>query len=131
MVFKRKDFPGGKPDASDEANILWQRVRESEPLLSKEELEEGRRLFYVGITRARKHLSLVVPNDDGLAKWINKAWYSTPKRSPIATRFVYESGWSGSRQVSDAIHNCTAEEKKADFSKFHQWYLRELQWLKV
>ncbi|AOV15450.1 ATP-dependent DNA helicase Rep [Klebsiella oxytoca] len=98
---------------------------------AEEEIEEERRLFYVGITRTKQQLNLVVPLDEGLARWLKNRWDSTPKKSPIATRFVYEAGWTACAVTSDAIYNSTVEKQKADFSKFHQWYLRDLQRLKV
>jgi DNA helicase-2/ATP-dependent DNA helicase PcrA len=101
------------------------------PPPTEQEIEEERRLFYVGITRAKRQLNLVTPFDEGLARWLKNRWDSTPKKSPIATRFVYEAGWSACTVTSDAIYNNTAEKLKTDLSKFHQWYLRDLQRLKV
>ncbi|NNJ08531.1 ATP-dependent helicase, partial [Streptomyces sp. PKU-MA01144] len=98
---------------------------------TEEVIEEERRLFYVGITRTKQQLNLVVPLDEGLARWLKNRWDSTPKKSPIATRFVYEAGWTACAVTSDAIYKSTVEKQKADFSKFHQWYLRDLQRLKV
>lgn len=120
-----KEFPGGRPDDTHKSRAS---VAE---LLPEDELEEERRLFYVGITRAKQQLNLVVPIDEGLTKWLKNVWDSTPKREPIATRFVYEAGWTACALTSDAIYNSTVEKQKSDFSKFHQWYLRDLQRLKV
>jgi DNA helicase-2/ATP-dependent DNA helicase PcrA len=55
-----------------------------------DELREERRLFYVAITRAIKHLHLIVPKDKVLDDWNRKGWSSTPKREVEATRFVFE-----------------------------------------
>ena len=40
---------------------------------AEEEIEEERRLFYVGITRTKQQLNLVVPLDEGLARWLKTA----------------------------------------------------------
>ncbi|WP_318437865.1 ATP-dependent helicase [Photobacterium leiognathi] len=56
-----------------------------------DEIQEERRLFYVGVTRCIKSLTLHIPEDEMLSHWLEKGWYSTPKRTPIATRFIYES----------------------------------------
>lgn len=122
-----QEFPGGKPDDV-------RGIRTSMPTLPTEEvaeIEEERRLFYVGITRTKQQLHLVVPLDEGLARWLNNRWDSTPKKSTKATRFVYEAGWSACTVTSDAIYNNTAEKQKHDLSKFHQWYLRDIQRLKI
>ncbi|HEE9229443.1 TPA: ATP-binding domain-containing protein, partial [Salmonella enterica subsp. enterica serovar Typhimurium var. monophasic 4,[5],12:i:-] len=120
-----QEFPGGKPD-----DVYSVRTSMNTPP-TEEVIEEERRLFYVGITRTKQQLNLVVPLDEGLARWLKNRWDSTPKKSPIATRFVYEAGWTACAVTSDAIYKSTVEKQKADFSKFHQWYLRDLQRLKV
>ncbi|HHQ4672632.1 TPA: 3'-5' exonuclease, partial [Aeromonas veronii] len=96
-----------------------------------QEIEEERRLFYVGITRTKQQLNLVAPIDEGLTLWLKNRWDSTPKKLPIATRFVYEAGLSACAVTSDAIYNNTFKKLESDLSKFHQWYLRDLQRLKV
>lgn len=47
---------------------------------AEEEIEEERRLFYVGITRTKQQLNLVVPLDEGLARWLKTAGIA-PRRS--------------------------------------------------
>ena len=120
-----QEFPGAAPE-----DIYNVRSSMHTPLIS-EEIEEERRLFYVGITRTKQQLNLVVPIDKELTRWLKNRWDSTPKKSAIATRFVYEAGWTACTVTSDAIYNDEIEKKKIDFSKFHQWYLRDLQRLKV
>ncbi len=68
---------------------------------------------------------------DHYTLWLRNHWDSTPKKSPIATRFVYEAGLSACAVTSDAIYNNTLKKLESDLSKFHQWYLRDLQRLKV
>lgn len=72
-------------------------------------LQEERRIFYVGITRAKKKLHLLVPPDKLLEQWLDKGWNTTPKKEPIATRFVFELGLTECTRVSQAIYAGTAE----------------------
>lgn len=116
------EFPGGKPDSGTALTT------ES---ISNEELEVERRLFYVGITRAKQHLHLVVPLDEGLSWWITNRWDSSPKKVPIATRFIYEAGLTACSLTSQSIYAGLTEKQKADFSQFHQWYLKDLERLRV
>ncbi|MGL6263389.1 ATP-dependent helicase [Aeromonas jandaei] len=120
-----QEFPGGKTDD------LYSVRTSMSPPSTNEDIEEERRLFYVGITRTKQQLNLVTPLDEGLTLWLRNHWDSTPKKSPIATRFVYEAGLSACAVTSDAIYNNTFKKLESDLSKFHQWYLRDLQRLKV
>ncbi len=119
------EFPGGKPDD------VYSTLTSMHDSQIGEEIEEERRLFYVGITRTKKQLNLVAPLDEGLTRWLKNRWDSSPKKSPVATRFVYEAGLTTCAATSDAIYNNTVDNQKLEFSKFHQWYLRDLQRLKV
>ena len=112
------DYPGNNQSKSQNPSVL-------------PELEEDRRLFYVGITRAKQTISLVVPKDDGLRKWLSNAWDATPKKTPIATRFVFETGFTACKQTGDAIYNNSVKSRETGFSKFHQWYIRDFKRLKV
>ncbi|SDX75294.1 DNA helicase-2 / ATP-dependent DNA helicase PcrA [Marinobacter mobilis] len=120
-----QEFPGGNPDE------LRSIISPAQPAQNDEAIEEERRLFYVGMTRSKQQLHLITPQDDGLEKWLNNRWDSSPKRPPIATRFVYEAGWTACSETSAAIYAQKADQQKRDFSKFHQWYLRDLQRLRV
>lgn len=119
------EFPGGVPDETLGSD------RSKNTLLTNEDIEEERRLFYVGITRSKKLLNLIVPFDERLQKWIDNKWDSTPKKVPIASRFVYECGWSLCSTTSDLIYKRSITQPDNDINRFHQWYLRDLQKLRV
>lgn len=99
---------------------------ETEDLSNADALEEERRLFYVGITRAKQKLHLLVPHDEHLAHWLEKGWNTTPKKDPVASRFVYELGLTEGQKVSDAIYDGTTY-RLHNSSRLHKWYLNELQ----
>ena len=119
------EFPGGKPDSGTQLPAL---TSES---ISNEELEVERRLFYVGITRAKHQLHLVAPLDESLTLWLKKRWDSTPKKVPVASRFIYEAGLTACSLTSQSIYAGLLEQQTTEFSKFHQWYLKDLQRLRV
>ncbi|MEG3692363.1 ATP-dependent helicase [Vibrio coralliirubri] len=120
-----EEYPGGKVDGNYDVTTS---NRDS---VIDESIEEERRLFYVGITRTKQKLSLVTPHDNGLSRWLENRWDSTPKLPPIATQFVYEMGSTACSITSDAIYNGEIEIKKSELNKFHQWYLKDFQRLRV
>ncbi|MCE2596605.1 ATP-dependent helicase [Motilimonas cestriensis] len=120
-----EEYPGGIND--DGYSVT---ASKNSPI-KDDNIEEERRLFYVGMTRAKQQLNLVVPHDDGLIRWLENCWDSTPKKSSIATRFVYETGYTACNVTSHVIYNSEEKNQKSELSKFHQWYLRDLQRLKV
>jgi DNA helicase-2/ATP-dependent DNA helicase PcrA len=104
-------------------------VKLNNPSVSQAELdqiEEERRLFYVGITRAKQELHLSVPNDEGLMKWLNEGWSATPKLTPIASRFVFELGATGSRKLSSDIYSGKAKHLFKSYNGFYRKYLYDL-----
>lgn len=119
------EFPGGKLDSDTQLPAL---PTES---ISNEELEVERRLFYVGITRAKLQLHLVAPLDQSLSWWLKNRWDSSPKKAAVATRFIYEAGLTACSLTSQSIYAGLLEQQKVEFSKFHQWYLKNLQKLRV
>ncbi|WP_345840840.1 ATP-dependent helicase [Shewanella algae] len=119
------EFPGGKPGSGSQLPAL---TTES---ISNEELEVERRLFYVGITRAKLQLHLVAPLDESLSWWLKNSWDSTPKKAAVATRFIYEAGLTACSLTSQFIYAGLLEKQTTEFSKFHQWYLKDLQRLRV
>lgn len=100
---------------------------ETEDLSNADSLEEERRLFYVGITRAKQKLHLLVPHDERLAHWLDKGWNTTPKKDPIASRFVYELGLTECLKVSQAIYAGTADSFSSFTNKLPRQYLNELR----
>ncbi len=119
-----EEFPAGQPDGNSAPHP-------AEHSGSDDGLEEERRLFYVGITRSKRQLHLVVPVDPGLNLWLTKGWDTTPKRTPVATRFLYEAGLTACGLTALAIYRDKLREQKHTFNKLHQWYLDSLKKLKM
>ena len=71
--------------------------------LMTESLKEERRLFYVAITRAKKRLYLLHPEDEKLEERVKKAWYSTPNFEVTATRFLYEIDYKNAEDVNSFL----------------------------
>jgi len=119
-----EEFPAGQHDG----NIAPHPAQLSG---NDDELEEERRLFYVGITRSKHQLHLVVPVDPRLNLWLTKGWDATPKRTAIATRFVYEAGLSACGLTAVAIYRGKVREQNRSFNKLHRKYLDSLEGLRV
>ena len=100
---------------------------ETQIMTDDDSLEEERRLFYVGITRAKQKLHLLVPHDERLFHWLDKGWNTTPKKDPIASRFVYELGLTAFIKVSHAIYDGTADNFRDSTNRLPNWYLNELR----
>lgn len=137
------EFPGASPK-TDAPLVTLERATYSStpsklaaetssvlPTSDSQEVEQERRLFYVGITRAKQQLHLVAPVDKGLITWLDKAWDSTPKRNPTATRFLFEAGITSSVATSNALYSGTEGNAILKLSKFHQWYIKSVKSLKV
>lgn len=58
-------------------------------------MEDERRLFYVAMTRAKKRLCMVIPNDPDLLRWLGNVNVGAPEGleacPETASRFLYES----------------------------------------
>ncbi len=123
---KDKEYPGGNVN---DINYVFQSNEDARE--GDDSIEEERRLFYVGMTRTKQRLSLVIPYDDGLNRWLSNRWDSSPKKPTIATRFVYEAGCSSCLATSEAIYNNEIERFRSKLSKFHQWYIKDQQRIKI
>lgn len=104
------------------------------PNLSLEkDVEVERRLYFVGITRAKEQLTLHIPIDDenvsanaeSYLGFMPEVDYSTPYK---VSRFVYESNVIASIKVATAIHNNTSAElgKTGHLDLFNR-YLRTIK----
>ena len=91
-----QEFPGGKPD-----DVYSVRIDEHPS--GRRGNRGGTSAVYVGITRTKQQLNLVVPLDEGACAVAQNRWDAPRKKSPIATRFVYEAGWTACAVTSDAI----------------------------
>lgn len=75
-------------------------------------IEAERRLFYVGVTRAKEKLILIHPEDEGL-QWQSAIGAAQPEQGikPIASRFLYEANISASSKVGAEIYGETTGKK--------------------
>ena len=95
--------------------------------LEKLELEEERRLFYVGMTRAIKALFLLSPEDSRLSRWLaNSRTFSHPNQGEItASRFIYESDLHKLVQYGQKIYSSGEVTLQNDKDWLVKKYLRE------
>jgi DNA helicase-2/ATP-dependent DNA helicase PcrA len=89
-------------------------------------LEEERRLFYVAITRAKKRLYLLHPKDTQLDKWLQKGWYSTPKKEVTASRFLFEMDYTHAARVQCCIDD-SLSTKGVD-NKLALYYINKVKY---
>jgi DNA helicase-2/ATP-dependent DNA helicase PcrA len=74
-------------------------------------IEEERRLFYVAITRAKKHLYLVAPPDPELEKAQKTCRINMPAKQGIASQFLYEMAIAASDRIAGSLLNPAAIEQ--------------------
>lgn len=98
-----KRFPSGKDESGFNSHLLGLKEIHRPNIQNDESLKEERRLFYVAITRAKKRLYLLHPDDEKLEERVKKAWYSTPKFEVIATRFLYEIDYKNAEDVNNFL----------------------------
>lgn len=96
-------------------------------------IEDERRLFYVAMTRARKRLCLVIPNDPDLMRWLGNVNRGAPEgiesSRETASRFIYESNLFLA-QLADQIVGAGRLPAKLiglEGSSLMQAYLEQLQ----
>ncbi|WP_422136059.1 ATP-dependent helicase [Endozoicomonas sp. ALD040] len=110
-----EQFPSGNFDISNDNP------------LEKLGLEEERRLFYVGMTRAIKALFLLSPEDSRLSRWLaNPKTFSHPNQGEIlASRFIYESDIQKLVQYGRQLHDSGAVTLQHGKDWLVKKYLRE------
>lgn len=95
-------------------------------------IEDERRLFYVAMTRARKRLCLLVPNDHKLRSWLGNARIGHPDgilpAPEVASRFVYESNLFLSQLAPQFVSKggLPANIKQAEGAALSSRYLTQL-----
>ncbi|WP_366035306.1 3'-5' exonuclease [Pseudoalteromonas sp. ACER1] len=98
-----KRFPSSKDESGFSSQLLGLKDKHSPSIKNDESLKEERRLFYVAITRAKKRLYLLHPEDEKLEERVKKAWYSTPNFEVTATRFLYEIDYKNAEDVNSFL----------------------------
>ncbi|QIV94432.1 ATP-dependent helicase [Allofrancisella frigidaquae] len=96
---------------------------ENNSKISEEILEEERRLFYVAITRVKKHLFVVTADDiDRLSEWykIKNNTYPKDLKCKNSLRFLYESNLIECENYLSSLNQLKKEDiKNSIFKKYH------------
>ena len=89
-----------------------------------EELEDERRLFYVGMTRAIEQVVCVHPADAELKRCMSKCFGKIPRQTVLASRFLYESNFGLSISLGQMIfQKDLSRTLKADDTTIASQYL--------
>lgn len=90
-----------------------------------ETIEEERRLFYVAITRVKKHLFIVSSDDiNRLSSWyeIKKNTYPKDLKCKNSLRFLYEGNLIDCQNHLEIINNISNEDNKFSNKIFKRYY---------
>lgn len=90
-----------------------------------ETIEEERRLFYVAITRVKKHLFIVSSDDiNRLSSWyeIKKNTYPKDLKCKNSLRFLYEGNLIDCQNHLETINNINIEDNKFSNKIFKRYY---------
>ncbi|HVT36012.1 MAG TPA: ATP-dependent helicase, partial [Nevskiaceae bacterium] len=94
--------------------------------MTRRAIEDERRLYYVGVTRAKEHLYLMHPRDASLAQAMTAGAQTHPEH-PLASRFLFESNISLSSAVGTALANpSTFVFRPAEHPGVANRYMKEL-----
>lgn len=89
-----------------------------------DELEDERRLFYVGMTRAIEQVVCVHPPDAELKRCMAKCYGKIPRQTVLASRFLYESNFGLSISLGQMIlKKDLSRTLKADDTTIARQYL--------
>jgi len=92
-----------------------------------DELEDERRLFYVGMTRAIEQLVCVHPVDAELKRCMTKCFGKIPRQTVLASRFLYESNFGLSISLGKMIFKKDLSRTlKADDTTIARQYLNSV-----
>jgi len=90
-----------------------------------ETIEEERRLFYVAITRVKKHLFIISSDDiNRLSSWyeIKKNTYPKDLKCKNSLRFLYEGNLIDCQNHLEIINNISNEDNKFSNKIFKRYY---------